>query len=200
MRYSLNGYTYRFIIDPILSKYYPRIVEEIDAGSSVIDIACGTGSLSLEVAGMVNDVTGIDLSEEMVEIASDTAKRKKINNTDFAVKDASDLSSFSDREFDVALMSMAVHQFNEELALKILVDMQRIASKIILMDYNYPLPPGISKLVISVIERIAGGNHYRNFRHFNALGGLDYFLEKSGLTPISEKLRKGSAFRIVVCS
>jgi len=55
------------------------------------------------------------------------------------------------------------------------------------------------QLVIFFIERIAGGDHYMNFRRFNALGGPDYLIEKKGLRIESHKLRKKSAFRVVVC-
>ena len=200
MKYSLNGIIYRNIIDPILSRYYPRISEELKPDDTVLDVACGTGSLSLAMSGLASRVMGIDLSEEMIGISNDQALRKKVDNVSFELKDASDLSSFGDNQFDVAVTSMAIHQFDSELALKILKEMRRIAPKVILMDYNYPMQAGISKLVIFIIERIAGGDHYRNFRRFNALGGLDYFIEKAGLRKESNKLRKKSAFRIVVCS
>ncbi|MBN1387030.1 MAG: class I SAM-dependent methyltransferase [Bacteroidales bacterium] len=200
MKYSLNGYIYRFVIDPVLSCYYRFIIEELKPDYSVIDIACGTGSLSLAMSGLAYRVTGIDLSEEMIDIATYTAGKKNIENARFEIKDASDLSSYGDNEFDMAVASMAVHQFDADLALVILREMKRIASKVVLMDYNYPIPPGISKLVIFIIERMAKEDHYRNFRRFNSLGGLGYFIEQSGLRASNDRLRKRSAFRIVVCS
>lgn len=199
MRYSLNAYVYRNIIDPILSQYYPRISEELKPDDTVLDVACGTGSLSLAMSALASRVRGIDLSEEMIDISTDQALRKKVDNVKFELKDASDLSSFGDNQFDVAVTSMAIHQFDAELALEILQEMRRIARKVIIMDYNYPMQAGISKLVILIIERIAGGDHYRNFRHFNELGGLDYFVQKAGLRKESDKLRKSSAFRVMVC-
>ncbi|MEE4214705.1 MAG: class I SAM-dependent methyltransferase, partial [Bacteroidales bacterium] len=197
MKYSLNGIIYRNIIDPILSQYYPRISEDLKPGDTVLDVACGTGSLSLAMAALASRVKGIDLSEEMIGIANDQAERKKVDNLEFEIRDASDLSSIGDNQFNVAVTSMAIHQFDAELALQILKEMKRIAPKVIIMDYNYPMEPGMSKLVIFTIERIAGGDHYRNFRRFNELGGLDYFTEQAGLRIECEKLRKNSAFRVV---
>ncbi|MGM0667198.1 MAG: class I SAM-dependent methyltransferase, partial [Bacteroidota bacterium] len=160
MKYSLNGIIYRNIIDPILSQYYPRISEELKPDDTVLDVACGTGSLSLAMAALASRVKGIDLSEEMIGISNDQALRKKVDNVEFEIKDASDLSSFRDNQFNVAVTSMAIHQFDAELALEILKEMKRIAPKVIIMDYNYPMQPGISKLVIFTIECIAGGDHY----------------------------------------
>ena len=198
MRYSLNGIIYRNIIDPILSRYYTGITGELRPDDTVLDVACGTGSLSLAMSVTASLVRGIDLSEEMIDIAGDMAGKRNVKNADFEVKDASDLSSYGANQFDVAVTSMAIHQFDAELALQILREMKRIARKVIIMDYNHPIQTGISKLVIFTIERIAGGDHYRNFRRFNELGGLDYFVQKAGLRIESDKLRKTSAFRVVV--
>jgi len=200
MGYSLNGIIYKYIIDPVLSHYYHRIISELKPGFNVLDVACGTGSLSLAMSGVAGRVTGIDMSEEMIDIAISSAKRKNINNVHFIIKDASDLSVYDDNEYDIAVASMTIHQFDTDLALSILAEMKRIADRVVLMDYNYPIPAGISKLVIFIIERIAGGDHYRNFRRFNSLGGLPYFIHESVLKLESDKLRSGSAFSILVCS
>jgi len=199
MKYSLNGIIYRNIIDPILSGYYRHITEELSKEDTVLDVACGTGSLSLAMSALSSWVKGIDLSEEMIDIASNQALRTKVDNLEFEIRDASDLSSIGDNQFNVAVTSMAIHQFDSALALEILKEMKRIAPKVIIMDYNYPVQTGISKLVIFTIERIAGGDHYRNFRNYNRLGGLDHFINKAGLRKESDKLRNSSAFRVVVC-
>ena len=199
MKYSLNGIIYKLIIDPILSRYYHHIIEELDLNNNVLDVACGTGSLSLAMSGMVSRVSGIDLSEEMIYIARESAMKKNISNAAFIRMDASELSSYHDNEFDIAIASMAIHQFNAALALKILGEMKRIAKKVILMDYNYPIPLVISRIVIFIIEKIAGGDHYLNFRRFNGSGGLGYFIEQSGLRHEYDKLKKTSSFRIVIC-
>ncbi|MBS0012139.1 MAG: class I SAM-dependent methyltransferase, partial [Bacteroidales bacterium] len=148
MSYTLNGLIYRGIIDPILSAYYANITGEINRGERVIDIASGTGSLGLAIAKKGADLTGIDLSEEMVEMAGRLAKKRGVSNAVFLLKDAGDLSSYRDNEFDVAVTSMAIHQFDSGLALSILGEMRRIASRVIIMDYNHPMQAGIAKLVI----------------------------------------------------
>ena len=199
MKYTLNGIIYRLIIDPILSRYYHSIIDELESTHNILDVACGTGSLSLAMSLVVEHVSGIDLSGQMIDIANNSAEKKNISNVRFAIRDASDLSSYSNNEFDVAVASMVIHQFDSDLAMKILVEMKRIALKVILMDYNYPIPVGIFRLVIFFIERIAGGDHYRNFKRFNTFGGLPYFIDESGLKVQSEKLRGKGAFRIVVC-
>lgn len=199
MRFSFNGFVYTLIIDPVLSGAQSDIISRLKPGQRVLDVACGTGSLSLAMAGKVSHVSGIDLSEEMVDVAKRSAGRRGIKNVTFDNMDASDLSSFRDNEFDVAVSSMAVHQFDAGLALNILKEMKRIATEIIIMDYNFPVPTGVLRPVIYTIERIAGGDHYRNFRIYNRLGGLNYFTGESGLEITSDSLRSRAAFRIISC-
>ncbi len=200
MRFSLNGFVYARIIDPVLSKAQSGVISRLTPGQKVLDVACGTGSLSLAMAGKVSHVTGIDLSEEMIALARRSAHRRGIKNVTFDTMDASDLSSLGDNEFDVAVSSMAVHQFESGLALSILKEMKRIATEVIIMDYNYPVPQGILRPIIYTIERIAGGDHYRNFKRYNKLGGMDYFTGESGLEITSDSLRGRAAFRIISCS
>ena len=67
--------------------------------ASVLDIGCGTGSLSLVLAGLNYDVTGIDLSEAMIARAK--AKTKAAGHLiSFKVMDASQ-PDFSGQQFDV---------------------------------------------------------------------------------------------------
>jgi len=199
MRFTINGLIYRGFIDPVLSSYYDKMTGEINPGDTVLDIASGTGSLALSISQIAVEVTGIDLSEEMVDLANRMAGKRNKENIEFMLKDASDLSLFKEDDFNVAVTSMAIHQFDPSLAVRILKEMQRIARKVIIMDYNHPIRKIIPRVVVLAIERIAGGDHYRNFRNYNSEGGLDYFIQKAGLTLRKEKLSKGATFRIVVC-
>jgi ubiquinone/menaquinone biosynthesis C-methylase UbiE len=185
-------------IDPILSRHHDTILGNIEPSHRVIDIACGTGSQSIAIAEKAHSVTGIDLSEEMIGTALRSARRKKVSNVLFELRDASDLSYYKDNEFDVAITSKAVHQFDAEPAVKILSEMKRIASQVIIVDYNYPIPKGLSRTLAFGIERIAGGDHYRNFRVYMKNGGITYFANRSGLKVISETVRGSGVFIISV--
>ena len=45
----------------------------------LLDLACGTGKLTSELARRGYDMTGIDLSEEMLQIALDDARREGLD-------------------------------------------------------------------------------------------------------------------------
>ncbi len=63
--------------------------QEIPAGASVLDVGCGTGTLSVLLAERGCSVTGVDLSPRMVERAQAKAVRHDVS-VDFLLGDASD--------------------------------------------------------------------------------------------------------------
>lgn len=71
------------------------------AGSRVLDIGCGTGRHSIELASRGFDVTGIDLSENMLQKAQEHAAARAVN-VSLMQKDARSLAF--NEEFDYAIM------------------------------------------------------------------------------------------------
>ncbi len=77
-----------------LAAYYDRIMEDVDyaawsefykacfekyelSAHKVLDLACGTGSITVPMAKMGFDMTGLDLSAEMLALAQQKADREK---------------------------------------------------------------------------------------------------------------------------
>jgi SAM-dependent methyltransferase len=91
-------------------------------GEAVLDVGCGTGSLTLAIAGTCQPsrVVGIDISEPYVEFAR---RRTSDTRLRFDVGDASSLP-YTDGEFDQAL-SLLVLQFIPE-AKKAVAEMRRV--------------------------------------------------------------------------
>jgi ubiquinone/menaquinone biosynthesis C-methylase UbiE len=82
-----------------LAKLKPR------PGEHILDLGTGPGEPALTIArevGPEGRVTGVDLSENMIEIADQVRKARKINNTEFKVMDCSKLM-FPDSIFDAAI-------------------------------------------------------------------------------------------------
>lgn len=198
MRYSFHGSFYKLLIDPVLSGLHGCIVEKTEPAQKVMDVACGTGSLSMAIARKAKNVIGIDLYEDMVITARRGAWKKGINNIQFEIRDASDMSVYKDRQFDVAVTSMAVHQYNADLAIKILAGMKRIASTVIIADYNHNMPRGYGRTVAWTIERLAGGDHYRNFRNYIQKGGIHWFAGEAGLRIRSEVIKNTGVLIVTV--
>jgi len=89
-----------------------RLLEKADLqkGEKVLDISCGTGLVTFPVAdasGPAGEVTGIDLSEGMIEKAASLAEEKGISNISFKHMDAEELD-LSDSSFDIAINSLGL--------------------------------------------------------------------------------------------
>ncbi len=194
-----SGPFYNTIIDPILAPLRKRVTAEIKPNEKVIDIACGTGMQLFEVAKIASFVTGVDLSESMVNFATKTSRKRNIINTAFIVCDATDLSIFKEKRFDVALMTLALHQFPPNLYPAILNEMKRVANKIIIVDYAVPLPKNYAGIGSRVAEFFAGREHNRNFKHYYSLGGLNQILPANNLTIKKSRFLAEKAFQLVVC-
>lgn len=51
-------------------EYFLKLVEKFGSSRAVVlDLACGTGSLSMELARRGCDVIGVDISEDMLSVA-----------------------------------------------------------------------------------------------------------------------------------
>ena len=81
-------------------------------------------------------------------------------------------AQIEDDEFDLATISLAIHQFSRTTALAILMELKRISSQILIIDYTSPLPGNLYKPLIQLTERIAGKEHTNNFRAFHKNGGI----------------------------
>jgi len=81
---------------------------KVKAGMRILDIGCGTGIFCLKIAQKGAFVTGIDLSEKMLTIAREKAKKEKVD-IDFRQMNCQNLE-FPDHFFD-GVISMATVEF-----------------------------------------------------------------------------------------
>jgi len=69
---------------------------------------------------------------------------------------------------------------------------------VIIADYNHHMPRGYGRRVAWSIERLAGGDHYRNFRNYMQKGGIHWFAGEAGLTIRSEVTKNAGVFVVAV--
>jgi demethylmenaquinone methyltransferase/2-methoxy-6-polyprenyl-1,4-benzoquinol methylase len=73
-------------------------------GGRALDLACGTGRLTRDLAKKVGPggyVLGVDFSEEMLRVA----KRQPASNVEYRVGDATNLIGVEDNSFDAATIA-----------------------------------------------------------------------------------------------
>jgi ubiquinone/menaquinone biosynthesis C-methylase UbiE len=192
-----SGIFYGTFVDPLLNGLRKRVLHEIKRGEKVIDIACGTGAQCFVLATKAGKVTGVDLSESMIRFARKKQAKSVFSNLEFRVCDATQLTSVVDHEFDVAILSLALHQFSPDLYKPILIEMKRVAQRIIIVDYAVPLPKNYAGFGSRIAEFMAGAEHNRNFKSYYKRGGLGKILPEYGLNIEKSVLIGGNAFQIV---
>ncbi len=89
-----------------------RLLEKanLKKGEKVLDISCGTGLVTFPIAktvGSEGEIVAIDLSEGMIEKATEEAKKKGMSNIIFEHMDAEELE-FPDSTFDIAINSLGL--------------------------------------------------------------------------------------------
>jgi len=126
-----------------------RIVEMADvrAGNNVLDVSCGTGtlvSLLASCAGPDGHVAGIDLSEQMLDVAR---HKVRVNQVEFVQGNAEDIP-FEDSTFDRVTMSLAIHEMNRKGRINALAQMWRVLKPgglVVVADMRRP-DTGLTKL------------------------------------------------------
>ncbi len=192
-----EGLQYHLLIDPFLDRVHSRIAAMIEPGARVIDIACGNGTLALKMAKHAQHVTGIDLSEDSLQFARKRARKLRLENTEFLVQDANDLSAFSKLPFDVATISMVIHQFPPETGLHILRQLEKISRTVIVIDYAYPQPQNFNGFIVRTIERIAGREHFACFNAYKQGKGMPGILNTLRIKAYHEVISKSGIFTMI---
>ncbi|HRP02171.1 MAG TPA: bifunctional demethylmenaquinone methyltransferase/2-methoxy-6-polyprenyl-1,4-benzoquinol methylase UbiE [Candidatus Kapabacteria bacterium] len=136
-------------------------LSEPTKNSKVLDLATGTGDIAFLYAMTSNDVTGIDLTPEMIEIAK---KRSVSSNPQFFVGDALNIN-FDNNTFDIISISFGIRNVDD--IRQALREMHRVLNKngkIVILEFGQALPPFsyiynfYSKHILPIIGRIISGS------------------------------------------
>lgn len=123
-----------------VSKTHPEqekiLLEELEKGSSVLDVGCANGKHVFFLARQGFTATGVDLSKQMIKIAKKGLKEEKLK-ANFLVGDAIKLE-FPDKSFDyVTSMGNTIGSIpgaRSRSRLKALKEIIRIARKKIILE------------------------------------------------------------------
>lgn len=193
---EIHPILYNTLIDPLLQSSRKKIISRIKPGNRVIDIASGTGQLTREMAGITPYVTGVDIEKSMINFASKRMNGSANGKLSYKIADARSLSEFKKENYDLATMSLALHQFAPGEWDAILNEIFNITEKLLILDYNYPLPPGLKKNLVYFIERVAGREHSRNFRAYMRAGGVIPIIEKQNLVCKEQEVSGSGIFSL----
>ena len=129
--YNIIAWAYG-LLDVIYFNNYARsprraVLDAINSEDTVLDMCTGTGVNALKIAENLPHarVIGVDLSHGMLKIARENAKKEDIENVKFYQMDATDMK-FKDRCFDKVSIALVLHETDEELAGKLILEAKRV--------------------------------------------------------------------------
>lgn len=202
--YDFIASFYDIIIGPFLKHIRKQVVEitHLEEHDSVLEVASGTGEQAIIFTRRGTTVTGLDISDAMLKIA-----RQKIidhkGSLNLIHADATNLK-FEDNKFDLSTITLALHEMDPSVRTQVVDEMIRVTKdegRIVIVDYTIPrsnnIMSSICRVVIKIIERIAGGEHYKNYRDFMKKGGLYGLIKKHNLQIQEERIAYGGNLGIL---
>ena len=112
---------------------------EIQEGSTILDVACGTGDVGFEILRKHSvSITGVDLSPKMVKLAQEKTKKRNLNNITFIEGDAENLSIESN-SIDCLTISYGFRNIaNYEKALEEFYRVLKPGGKLGILEFSKP--------------------------------------------------------------
>jgi ubiquinone/menaquinone biosynthesis C-methylase UbiE len=178
---------YSIFIDPLLReiRVFTLKFAEIKKGDRVLDVCCGTGDQAFYYAKNGAIVTGIDQNPGMIGVAEERKKKEGITNVNFRVAAAEKLP-FEDSVFDVASISLALHEIENSKRDAVISEMKRVVKKdgcLIFIDFKVPLVSNTASYLIKMAEHLVGKDNRESFKNYIEDGGLPILLGRNKLKP-----------------
>ena len=145
------------------------VFERIYDNEKVLDVCTGTAANAIRIAKEKANtkIVGIDLSKDMLKVAHKKIKKTGLNNIKLYQMDVTALK-FKDCSFDKILISLVLHEIDEELADRIIKEAVRVLKsngEIIIAEWE-PSKKLTRKILFAPI-------HYLEPKTYHKFIGLD---------------------------
>ncbi|MGD2026805.1 MAG: methyltransferase domain-containing protein [Anaerolineales bacterium] len=198
----------------LTAKWYDKVFEPINKGlrliglrmflpkkgMSILDVGCGTGSFLEFYLRYTRQLYGIDTSPAMMDIA----RQRLGQEAELHLGSAAEMP-YPGNHFDLIVSMLVLHEMDQPIRLAVLEEVKRVLKpdgKILLIDFD-PGPLEFfdgwrTKAIILLSEIAAGRQHFKNYRHFMAINGLDHLTKASGLTEVKQRIVGGGPLKLVL--
>ena len=149
-----------------------------DCDNNLLEICAGTCQNSIAIAKTNTNIkiVAVDRAVKMLEVAQANIEKSSISNIEVKIMDATKLE-IEDKSFDVIVISLVLHELEETLQQKILLEARRVikdSGKLIVVEWDRPKTVG-RKIKFSFIELIEPESYKRliqqdMFAYFDKVG------------------------------
>jgi demethylmenaquinone methyltransferase/2-methoxy-6-polyprenyl-1,4-benzoquinol methylase len=121
-----------------------KMVDELKplAPKTILDVATGTGDVAIMAARRLNPdrITGIDISEKMLEIGRKKITKLLLNNKIALLKGDSEAINSGDNSFDAVTVAFGVRNFeNLEKGLSEILRVLKPGGKLVILEFSRPV-------------------------------------------------------------
>lgn len=112
MTFGLDRRWRRHAVSQLAYAHTSTLAKQLSSKPTALDVACGTGDLSIELLKRGFSVTGIDLSEKMLEIARQKTSSPDFQSSSFNFQSANaEALPFPDASFGAVTCAFGVRNF-----------------------------------------------------------------------------------------
>jgi demethylmenaquinone methyltransferase/2-methoxy-6-polyprenyl-1,4-benzoquinol methylase len=147
----------------------------------ILDVATGTGDVAIMASGLLKAeaITGIDISEGMLEIGRKKIQRLGLQDAIELLKGDSETINFKDNSFDAVTVAFGVRNFqNLEKGLSEILRVLKPGGKLVVLEFSQPKMPFV-KSFYNLYMKVVTPNMGKLFsKNRNAYQYLDASIKK----------------------
>ena len=134
-----------------------RELKQLDP-KNILDVATGTADVAIMTTGIlkVSKITGIDISDGMLEIGRTKIKKQGLEKTIELLNGDSEKIEFADNSFDAVTVAFGVRNFAHlEKGLSEIKRVLKPGGKLVVLEFSQPKTAGVTQLYKVYMKLIA---------------------------------------------
>ena len=169
-----------------LMNYHQFFVDNVDPQDTVLDIGCGNGFLTYDVAKKAKSVTAIDLNEDNIEFAKRNFNK---DNIKYICMDAAQLNC--EEEFDTVIMSNVLEHIDNRY--DFLLKIKKLANRFLIRV------PVLNRSWLTYYKRELGVEYRLDLTHKTeyTMESFQQELEKAGMRIERASIQFGEIWAVV---
>ncbi|MCX6323230.1 MAG: bifunctional demethylmenaquinone methyltransferase/2-methoxy-6-polyprenyl-1,4-benzoquinol methylase UbiE [Sphingobacteriales bacterium] len=152
----------RFLSAGIDISWRKKALEELReiAPKHLLDVATGTADVAIMAAKQLqpDKITGIDISEGMLEVGRQKIKDEKLEDTISLLKGDSEAINFKDETFDAVTVAFGVRNFMHlEKGLSEILRVLKPGGKLVVLEFSKPATPVVKSIYSFYMKIVTPG-------------------------------------------